>query len=59
MEGKEKIRRFRLADRIYGAKEPIQLSAEDVVLLKEVTAKTYGPLITGRAWDLLEPPTAE
>jgi hypothetical protein len=53
-DGKEKIRRFRLADKIFGAAEPIALPSEDIVLLKDMIAKTYGALVTARAWDMLE-----
>ena len=54
-DGKEKVRRFRLADKIFGAAEPIALPAEDIVLLKDMIAKAYGALVTARAWDLIEP----
>ena len=54
IEGKEKVRRFRLADKIFGTKEPIQIEAEDIVLLKQLVAEAYAPLVTGRSWDLLE-----
>lgn len=57
IDGKEKIRRYRLADKIFGTLEPITLKAEDVVLLKDRIAAIYGPLIMGRAWDLIEPQT--
>jgi hypothetical protein len=52
--GKEKVQRFRLADRIYGCKEPIKLEAEEIVLVKEQIAKTHGVLATARAWDILD-----
>jgi hypothetical protein len=54
IDGKEKVRRFRLADKIFGAAESIVLPAEDIVLLKDQVAKAYGALVTARAWDLLE-----
>jgi hypothetical protein len=57
-DGKEKFRRFRLADKIFGAKEPIAVPAEDVVLLKSLIPLLYGALIVGRAWDILERPEA-
>lgn len=54
LDGKEKIKRFRLAERIYGCKEPIKLSAEDIVLVKEQINKIYGITVTTRAWDILD-----
>jgi len=59
LDGKEKVRRFRLADKIFGTAEPIALPAEDIVLLKDQIAKGYGALVTARAWDLIESPAAE
>ena len=55
LEGKEKIRRFRLADKIFGTAEPLNIKAEDTVLLKDLIAQAYGALVTARAWDLIEP----
>jgi hypothetical protein len=54
LDGKEKVKRFRLADKIWGCKEPITLQAEDIVLLKENIAKVYGTLITARAWEIMD-----
>jgi len=54
LDGKEKVKRFRMADRIFGCKEPITFSAEDIVLLKDQIAKTYGTLVTARAWEILD-----
>jgi hypothetical protein len=59
LDGAAKVKRFRLADKIYGTKEPIALASEDIVLLKGLIASSYGPLVTARAFDLLEPPAAE
>lgn len=55
IEGKEKLRRYRLANKIWGAKEPIELPAEDIALIKSLVAKAYGSLISGQAWELLDP----
>jgi hypothetical protein len=54
LDGKEKVRRLRLADKIYGCKEPINLPAEDVATLKEQIAALYPIVTTGRAWAILE-----
>lgn len=54
LDGAEKVKRFGLAVKIREAKD-VALSAEDVALVKKVIAKTYGALIVGRAWPLLDP----
>lgn len=57
LSGDEKYRRYKIAGLIYpgGA---IEITAEDVALLKKLTAKCYGPLIVGPAHDALEKPAA-
>jgi hypothetical protein len=52
--GTEQVKRYDLASAIYAAKEPLDLEAEQVALIKEQIAKTYGPLITGQAWKMIE-----
>ena len=54
LDGKEKIKRFRLAERIFGCKEPIKLDAEEIVLVKNEISKIYGITVTTRAWDILD-----
>lgn len=54
IDGKEKVRRFRLAQKIYGCKEPINLESDDIVLLKNKIAEVYPTLTTARAWEILE-----
>jgi len=54
LEGKEKMRRFKLAHKIYGTKELVSIDVEDVALIKELVAKIYSTLITGQVWELLE-----
>ena len=59
LDGMEKVRRARLADKIYGAKEPIKIDADDVKLIKTNIAKSYNIYTTGRAWELLDPSEPE
>lgn len=47
----EKGDRFRLALKVHAGKEP--LTSEEVVLLKKVLGLAYGPLVVGRAQELL------
>lgn len=52
-DGNEKYKRFKLANRII-AGGVVELSAEDVVLLKKVVGQTYMALAVGRVFDILE-----
>jgi len=54
LDGAEKVKRLRLADRIFGCKEPISITAEEIVMLKDQIAKTFSVLFTGRAWAILD-----
>lgn len=53
----EKGSRFRLAMKVHEGKD---LVSEDITLLKKVIGLAYGPLVVGRAYELLDsqPPTA-
>ena len=50
----DKLRRFDLALRTHGG-HVVSLSAEDIALLKAAVSKSYGPLVVGRAFELLDP----
>jgi hypothetical protein len=52
--GEEQLRRFSLAQRIFGAPECVELSAEQIVLIKSVIAKAQAPVYLGRISEILE-----
>ena len=52
--GEEKAKRFTLGMKIHSASEPVDVSAEDVALIKKLIGKVYTPLVVGRAYELLE-----
>lgn len=54
LRGEEKVTRYELAKKIYESKTPINVSSESIVLLKQLVAKSYGPLIVGQIWNMLE-----
>jgi len=55
IEAKEFLRRYRLANRVYGAKEPIEIDAEENVLIQKALAFSgYSGLIIGQAVEMLE-----
>jgi len=58
LDAKAKVRRFRLAEKaVDGGVQDVD--AEDVVELKKVLGKAFGPLVVGRAFDIIDPPEAE
>lgn len=52
IDASEKIRRYNLASEIYKNKD--NLSAEEIVLLKELIGKYYAPIIVGQAFPILD-----
>jgi hypothetical protein len=50
----EKFKRYVLAQKIYGHSK-VDLKAEDISKIKEAIGKAYGPVVLGRAWQLLDP----
>ena len=54
LPGDEKIARFHLALKLTDEDEP-DLKAEDIVLVKKVVGKMYGPVVVGRVWAILDP----
>jgi hypothetical protein len=54
LSGTEKIRRYTLALRIH-AGDPVELTAEDVTLIKDLINRAYGhPAVVAQAWQMLD-----
>lgn len=53
LKGEDKFRRASLAVRILDEKPPV-LTAEEIVLIKNLIAKMYGAIVVYRAWVLLD-----
>ena len=53
-DGVEKAKRFTLAMKIHGTKEPVDVTAEEIALIKKLIGKVYTALVVGRAYELLE-----
>ncbi len=51
--GTEKVKRFGLALKI-DSQLPVNLESEEIAEIKKLVGKAYGPLVVGRAWELLE-----
>lgn len=54
MSGEEKIKRYILAQRIQ-QQDLMELSADDISLIKKEIAIYFSPLIVGKAYELLDP----
>ena len=52
--GEEKFTRFELYLKIKNGSDPVDLTVDEIVLLKKVIAKGNGPLFMGQAWMMLE-----
>lgn len=52
--GQEKLKRFKLAEKISGTKGEVDVTAEDVSLLKDLIGTGFGTIIVGRALAMLE-----
>lgn len=50
----EKFRRFRLAEKIFEAKDA-SLKAEEISLIKEAAAATMTPIVVGRIYEAVDP----
>ena len=59
LAGKDKYRRGWLADRIFRAKAPISIKAEDLVTIKELVGQAFSPIVVKQAWDILDPQEEE
>ena len=53
LPGEEKVKRFHLALKVTDEDEP-DLKAEDIVLIKKMVGKMYGPVVVGRMWAILD-----
>ena len=54
LPGAEKVKRFVLALKIGDSTLPVEITIEEAAEIKKLVAKAYGPLVVGRAWEILE-----
>ena len=52
--GNDKITRYNLAMKIHN-NNPVDLTLDELKLLKDLIGQLYLPLIVGQAWEILEP----
>ena len=53
-DGVAKAKRFALAMKINNVTEPVEVTAEEITMIKDLVGKVYMTLVVGRAYDLLE-----
>ena len=58
MSGEEKFKRYTLANKIYG-KEVVDLSLEELNLIKTAAGDVLNPYQAGKVWEFLEAPLPE
>ena len=51
--GIDKVKKFNLAQRIYKDDE-VELTAEEVSLIKACVGENFAPIVVGQIWNLLE-----
>lgn len=54
-DGEEKLKRFLLAQKIFG-KETVSVTVDEVSLMKKLVNESFGAAVMGPAWLMLEPP---
>lgn len=54
LTGDEKLKRWELAKRVKSASGVLELSVEEVALIKKLIGKGYGVLVVGQAFSMLE-----
>jgi hypothetical protein len=52
--GDEKFRRWELASKIKNGTDPVEVTVDEVALVKKLIGKAYAPIIVGQAWKMLE-----
>ena len=55
LTGEEKLKRYKLARKIYDSKDHVEIGTKDIELLKELIAKGYPEITSGQAWIALDP----
>ena len=52
--GQQKLERFQLASKMHECKtDTFDLTPEEASVIKELSARMYGPLVSGQVWKLL------
>jgi hypothetical protein len=55
LTGEDKLKRYKLAMKVQDAKAEAELTTTEIAEIKELIGKSWSPLISGQAWELIEP----
>lgn len=58
-DGKEKFDRWMLAQRLEKAKKKIELTVDEIKMLKDAVAKSETIVVAGQVWEILDPALAK
>jgi hypothetical protein len=53
IDGIEKVKRYKLSTKIYDSNGNIDLSSEEISLIKKLVGKAFSTIIVGQAFDML------
>lgn len=59
MSGKDKVKRYELAKKIYKSTGLVDLQSEEITLLKELIGRIYPPITVGQSYEILDPHSEE
>ena len=54
IEGAEKLKRWELASKIKNAVSLVDITVEEITLVKKLIGKAFGPTVVGQVYQLLE-----
>jgi len=54
LSGEDKLKRWELAVKLRSVTDTVELTVEEVALIKNLVGKAYGPVIVGQTWKVLE-----
>lgn len=54
LSGEDHMSRHRLAKKLYGSESEVEVSSEEITLMKRLIALNYAPSVVGPAFELLE-----
>jgi len=54
LSGEDKVKRYTLAKKVCANDDPVDVTVEEVALIKKLVGKAFAPLIVAQAWNMLE-----
>lgn len=54
LSGEEKVKRWELAMKVKNGGDLVELRTDEIVMIKKLIGKAFGPVVCGQAWQILE-----